>query len=582
MAAAKTRAAGAAAPRGNALPLLLLVLLAATAERATAQQPASGFLGQINDPDAAAPAAGGGGGGAGAAGASCASPPPKVVVGSVTPVGAGASSPASITLRNAGGSEADLAGMILVDQAGAESPFNVDECESKLKIAAGSSRTFTPKTADNPCGFSLALGANGSVAIKGGGDGASAAVAAWTNAPAGAQLVLMPDNATYKPFPGASTDVLGVLRAAGNYRILLAALEATGLDKALAAPSDPAYVAPDPDAEAAAEAAAGALAFPSWFADAQQAATPPPALPPKMGEEGGPIPPVGVPAAGPFTIFAPDDAAFDALLTTLGSNGRKLPRDALLRRPELTSILQYHILGGLYATSAMRNNTPLWTARGVEITAFGGDPCAGGVPTAGRLSLTDSCLNKPTPDQFTCAEQRAFDKCEFPFMSSALAAQWSGGFCGRACERCSCSPDAGGAPCAEVAMPDLAASNGVVHGVSRVLLPPPRFTKTDALEQAAMYNATIGGVGAAGPDGALVLPGVGVGAGAGAAAPTPLPMGGDAAAVPAAAAGAVDPAAAAPVATPTPTPTVGAAGGPSILPKSLKKKLVRVVKRVLP
>jgi len=559
----------------NLAPLVLcLLLLAAMAKNAGAQQPATGLLLQTIDPAAAATAP------ASVGAPSCASPPAAVRIASVVPVGAG-STPPSITLRNAGGTEADLSSLTLVAQDGSESSFPA-ECDAKLKIAPGSSRTFTPKTAESPCGFSLALGPDGSVAIKGGGDGAaSAPAAAWTNAPAGAQLVLMPDNAKYQPFPGTSADVIGVLRAAGNYRTLLAALEATGIAKDLAAPGDPAYVAPDPEAEAAAEAAAGALPFPSWFADAQQAAAAPSAIPPKMGEEGGAAPPVGVPAAGPFTVLAPDDAAFDALLATLGSNGRKLPREALLRRPELRSILEYHVVPGLYPTSAMRNNTPIWTARGVEITAFGGDPCAGGVPTAGRLSLTDTCLNKPTPDQFSCAEQRAFDKCDFPFMSSALAAQWSGGFCGRACERCSCSPEAGGEPCAEVALPDLVASNGVVHGVTRVLLPPPRFTKTAALEQAAAYNASMGaagGAGAAGPDGALVLPGVGAGAGAGAAAPMPLAPTGAAAPADPPAAAAADPAAVAAA----PTPVVGAAGGPSIIPKKLKKMIVRGFKKLLP
>lgn len=46
-------------------------------------------------------------------------------------------------------------------------------------------------------------------------------------------------------------------------------------------------------------------------------------------------------------------------------------------------------------------------------------------------------------------EQVAFDKCYFPFMTSALAAQWQGGFCQRTCQRCSCAPDSG-IQCAEV------------------------------------------------------------------------------------------------------------------------------------
>ena len=44
-------------------------------------------------------------------------------------------------------------------------------------------------------------------------------------------------------------------------------------------------------------------------------------------------------------------------------------------------------------------------------------------------------VDKPTPDNYTCDEQKDFDKCYFPFMTSALAAQWQGGFCQMTCER---------------------------------------------------------------------------------------------------------------------------------------------------
>ena len=33
-------------------------------------------------------------------------------------------------------------------------------------------------------------------------------------------------------------------------------------------------------------------------------------------------------------------------------------------------------------------------------------------------------VDKPTPDNYTCTDQKEFDKCYFPFMTSALAAQW--------------------------------------------------------------------------------------------------------------------------------------------------------------
>lgn len=53
-----------------------------------------------------------------------------------------------------------------------------------------------------------------------------------------------------------------------------------------------------------------------------------------------------------------------------------------------------------------------------------------------------------------------------------------GGFCQRTCERCSCAPGSG-VLCAEVQQTDAMASNGRVHGISRVLFPPPVFTKEE-------------------------------------------------------------------------------------------------------
>lgn len=51
----------------------------------------------------------------------------------------------------------------------------------------------------------------------------------------------------------------------------------------------------------------------------------------------------------------------------------------------------------------MYNNTPIYTAKGVDITPFN-DPCM----TEGRVMLHDGCVDKPTPDNFTCAVRTLF------------------------------------------------------------------------------------------------------------------------------------------------------------------------------
>jgi len=66
--------------------------------------------------------------------------------------------------------------------------------------------------------------------------------------------------------------------------------------------------------------------------------------------------------AGPFTVFAPDDAAF-----------AKLPAgtvDTLLKDPkgDLTKILTYHVVPGSYPASALTDGMKLMTVQGEEIT----------------------------------------------------------------------------------------------------------------------------------------------------------------------------------------------------------------------
>jgi hypothetical protein len=70
-----------------------------------------------------------------------------------------------------------------------------------------------------------------------------------------------------------------------------------------------------------------------------------------------------------------------------------------------------------YFAGFLRNNTPIYTAQGVEVVPF-----ADGCMTEGKLMLHDSCIDKPTADNFTCEEQRAFGKCDFPFMVVSAAA----------------------------------------------------------------------------------------------------------------------------------------------------------------
>jgi len=76
--------------------------------------------------------------------------------------------------------------------------------------------------------------------------------------------------------------------------------------------------------------------------------------------------------AGEFTVFAPDDDAFDALLTELG-----IDEATLLADPDLADILLYHVVSGATVNSGDLENgqivTPMSTANTVKMTVTSGN-----------------------------------------------------------------------------------------------------------------------------------------------------------------------------------------------------------------
>jgi uncharacterized surface protein with fasciclin (FAS1) repeats len=67
---------------------------------------------------------------------------------------------------------------------------------------------------------------------------------------------------------------------------------------------------------------------------------------------------------GPFTVFAPTNAAFAALLTELG-----VTKDQLLaNKALLTKVLTYHVVPGLVLKADVQLNTPIKTVEGETFT----------------------------------------------------------------------------------------------------------------------------------------------------------------------------------------------------------------------
>lgn len=72
-------------------------------------------------------------------------------------------------------------------------------------------------------------------------------------------------------------------------------------------------------------------------------------------------------AAGPFTVFAPTDAAFTAALQALGLTAAELLADT----DTLTTVLQYHVVPGIVGASQVLESSSLTTLQGESITVAG-------------------------------------------------------------------------------------------------------------------------------------------------------------------------------------------------------------------
>jgi transforming growth factor-beta-induced protein len=66
---------------------------------------------------------------------------------------------------------------------------------------------------------------------------------------------------------------------------------------------------------------------------------------------------------GPFTVFAPTDAAFAAALKALGAT-----KEELLARKDLKSILEYHVLSGSVKSTDLSNGIKAKTVQGCDAT----------------------------------------------------------------------------------------------------------------------------------------------------------------------------------------------------------------------
>jgi uncharacterized surface protein with fasciclin (FAS1) repeats len=142
---------------------------------------------------------------------------------------------------------------------------------------------------------------------------------------------------------------------------------------------------------------------------------------------------------GPFTVFAPTDAAFTAALTALG-----LTAEQLLANPALADILTLHVVAGSLTAAQLSDGQTLTTVNGETLTVR----IAGG-----RVGID--------------------------------------------------TEDADTAPNAFVSTADISASNGVIHKIDAVLLPAPTATITETVVADAQLSTLEAAVVRAGLAGTL-------------------------------------------------------------------------------
>eukprot|EP01024_Parvocaulis_polyphysoides_P043051 TRINITY_DN392_c0_g1_i3.p1 TRINITY_DN392_c0_g1~~TRINITY_DN392_c0_g1_i3.p1 ORF type:complete len:495 (-),score=79.48 TRINITY_DN392_c0_g1_i3:476-1960(-) len=326
-----------------------------------------------------------------------------------------------VVLRNIGGQVADLTGWTMTDsKADPVYTFGTPGCEGNATILPMESLSITPQNEFNPCGFMFGISFRDTVVLY---DDAQNLVGnvTWESSEKGSAIRYI--EGEYIQVSELQT-VDAVLKSVPEFSTFAQVISALGLDSALGGTVNPDYTGvvlpspPSPDYN---------IEFPWWFGFAQDRTlfSPPPPPPPPP-----PSPPLGeVPDLGPYTVFAPTNAAFDQLLLLLGGGRVRIPFNVFLRLPEVESIVLYHIHYGAYTSEFMFNNTGIQSTLGPEVVAMK-DPRW----TEGLIAVNDACVDKPTTG-FPCAQQLEFDKCYEPFMVSPLAVGWQGCFCLKTCQR---------------------------------------------------------------------------------------------------------------------------------------------------
>merc|ERR1712228_588650 len=127
--------------------------------------------------------------------------------------------------------------------------------------------------------------------------------------------------------------------------------------------------------------------------------------------------------AGPFTVFAPTDSAFTALLDSLG-----VTKAELLARDDLADILKYHVLSGssvMSADLAAAQDVTTLEGSSLTVTKDGSTVKAGSATVStvdiscsnGVIHIIDSVLLPPGDD---AKDQEELSRCSGKFAATGV------------------------------------------------------------------------------------------------------------------------------------------------------------------
>ena len=357
----------------------------------------------------------------------------------------------SIIIKNVGEKPVDLTGWSVVDKSqramnsywfGGDSmtmtPQPVKWCSNWTKIEADQELTLRPFNRDrfssafDPCGFRFKLGYDGQLEIRN-KDKKPVDIVAWSKAKPGMAVYRMGND--FIPFV-ENQDLKTSIRSAPVLSTFAKALHSTGLlDELLKEGAD---IKVEKD---------------SWMAKHLA----------RRGYE-------KTYYKGPWTVFAPSDAAFQEFMKEMGWMGMTLTEAELLAMPELEEILKYHIVLGQEWSSGLRDGTGVLSMKdGAEVSVFHGD--------AGEFLIHANCVDRPSPDNFGCEMQAEWKKCDEDWVKDdGLFSGRPLGYCERSCGRCTCEGD----QCGRADVYDISSSNGVLHVIDKVLYPAPVYEKPAA------------------------------------------------------------------------------------------------------